>query len=364
MKVEANFQILPNELEFHVLQQLDLKTLLKCCWNVSREWHGMAQEIARPRALQLAERLGLPKDASLKKTCVRVKELARVCGIEAEGKTLEALVGELQEKADKIEGIEGGLPYLKLLLNKVLDVSTIRIFNDPKNTGSLSGLLPDMIKKGLTADQVFLMAEYKKNLYDSSYGFKFLADQENPERFLSDPNLSVLLQSAIANVQFDRMSLGVKFYYYNSCLKDLLNLKDKVNDKQQKDRLDEVIVSLIKKVEPYKFKLNEKRLDVKCSDKVSLALIQAGENIAKSKVIELAEKYPENELVVNRANEIKNRKLKNIIKVIVEVTAFAFALIGYSAFVVAGPPAAEIFAPIFILPIFALHVLFWGKLSF
>jgi hypothetical protein len=50
--------------------------------------------------------------------------------------------------------------------------------------------------------------------------------------------------------------------------------------------------------------------------------------------------------------------------VIVEVTAFAFALIGYSAFVVAGPPAAEIFAPIFILPIFALHVLFWGKLSF
>ena len=383
---QINFQLIPEELQLHVLRQLDLKNLLKSCWDVSCKWRVMAEEIAKPRALQLAERLGLPKDAPMRKTCVRVKELARVCGIEAEGKTLEALVEELKMQADEIntEGMKGRLPYFKLLLNKCLEADEIADFNDWSFRDSLPYYLEAMVKNGLNPDQVFLMAEEEEKLYfrsASPFHNWFLDLDCIDDRFLNDPDLKVLLESMIEKVQFKD---GDEF---GNCLEKLLSLKGKSSD-QQKDRLDDVIISLIRAVTEAKeraikeaeeegiekdvesnFQMGRynnvsalEKKGFKLSDKVLLAMSQAGENIGENNVKELAKKYPLENRIVEQAANIKKTRLKNIIKVVIEVTACAFVLIGGVALAIVNLPALQVFALISIFSIIAIHWLLWGKL--
>ena len=247
------FNLLPPELKVYIFEQLDIKTLLKPCCSVSREWCDLIiEEIAVRRAVKIANELELPKDAPLWQTCKRVTQLA-----------LGWLSFEVMRKTSVND------PYLIIFLKS-------------------------MIKSG------------------SLEGFDYLC-------------------------------------YWNS-LRALFSLRSRDN-KQQKDRLDDVIVSLVKKAGISNIKLSEENFselkeDFELSDKVLYELFQTGVDIDEDEVIKLSRKYPECSQIIKKAEEIENERFNKNVKAVTVLAVNAFAAIGLITFIMARPLEDAIYAPI------------------
>ncbi len=361
--VSFNFQSLADELQLHALNECDTGSFLRCL-PVSGKMNGMAGELLDKRAQICAKELGLPENDPASDTFRRIKELAQSCEIEVKGKTFDGLVEELKEKANSIE--DEGSVFLKLVTSDLISELKDVGIKDSKLWPRYSRwLLTQFIKKATNLDQaVCIMREVEEFCIHSGNIQIFLNQLFEIPKIKEDINLAEFLNVLIDKTSFAHEK-NVYSNDYANFIRRLLSLREEV-PQSLKNKIDETICNLIKKASGGHLKLwyysqvKDLSKELAIPEKVYEAFIEAGERVEPKKIKELSKSFPENRIFAKKMKDIRNAKLKKIIKIIAEIIAIPIILIAAFAIGIVFPFTIEFSGIGSMISILFLHWFFWN----